>query len=46
MSDTTKASDTKSVQTRSRFSLDAWAVTLALALAILVWSGVIKHIPW
>jgi hypothetical protein len=46
MSDTTKASDAKPAQIRSRFSLDAWAVTLALALAILVWSGVIKHIPW
>jgi hypothetical protein len=30
----------------SRFSLDAWAVTLALVLSILVWIGVIKHIPW
>lgn len=28
------------------FSLDAWAVTLALALAALIWAGVIKHIPW
>ena len=33
-------------QVRSRFSLDAWAVALALALAVLVWTGVIKHIPW
>lgn len=31
---------------RSRFSLDAWAVALALGLAALIWSGVIKHIPW
>jgi len=30
----------------SRFSLDAWAVTLALVLSILVWAGWIKHIPW
>ena len=30
----------------SRFSLDAWAVTLALVLSILVWIGWIKHIPW
>jgi len=28
------------------FSLDAWAVTLALALSALVWVGLIKHIPW
>jgi len=31
---------------RSRISLDAWAVTLALGLALLIWSGVIKHVPW
>ena len=30
----------------SRFSLDAWAVTLALVLSLLVWIGWIKHIPW
>jgi hypothetical protein len=29
-----------------RFSLDAWAVTLALVLSLLVWFGWIKHIPW
>jgi len=29
-----------------KFSLDAWAVTLALVLSILVWAGLIKHIPW
>jgi hypothetical protein len=28
------------------FSLDAWAVTLALVLSALVWVGLIKHIPW
>jgi hypothetical protein len=46
MSEPTKANSVNSQTARSRFSLDAWAVTLALALAILVWSGVIKHIPW
>ena len=30
----------------SKFSLDAWAVTLALVLSIMVWAGLIKHIPW
>lgn len=30
----------------SKFSLDAWAVTLALVLSLLVWFGWIKHIPW
>jgi len=30
----------------STFSLDAWAVTLALVLSLLVWFGLIKHIPW
>jgi len=29
-----------------KFSLDAWAVTLALALSALIWIGVIKHVPW
>lgn len=29
-----------------RVSLDVWAVALALALSLLVWSGVIKRIPW
>jgi hypothetical protein len=27
-------------------SLDAWAVALALGLALLVWAGVIKRVPW
>jgi hypothetical protein len=31
---------------RFRFSLDTWAVASALALALLVRSGVLKHIPW
>jgi hypothetical protein len=30
----------------SRFSLDTWAVFLALGLALLIWLGVIKHVPW
>ena len=30
----------------SRFSLDTWAVFLALSLALLIWIGVIKHVPW
>ncbi len=29
-----------------RVSLDAWAVTLALIVSLLIWTGVIKHIPW
>jgi hypothetical protein len=29
-----------------RFSLDTWAVFLALALSFLIWAGVIKHVPW
>jgi hypothetical protein len=27
-------------------SLDAWAVALALGLALLVWIGWIKRVPW
>ena len=30
----------------AKFSLDTWAVIFALLLAVLVWSGVLKHIPW
>lgn len=30
----------------ARVSLDAWAVAVALALAALIWAGVIKHVPW
>jgi hypothetical protein len=29
-----------------RFSLDTWAVFLALLAALLVRVGVLKHIPW
>jgi len=33
-------------QSVSRFSLDSWAVFLALGVAFLIWIGVIKHVPW
>jgi hypothetical protein len=29
-----------------RLSLDTWAVATALAAALLVRAGVLKHIPW
>jgi len=29
-----------------RLSLDTWAVASALAAALLVRAGVLKHIPW
>lgn len=32
--------------TRITLSVDGWAVVLALGLAFLIWSGVVKHIPW
>ena len=31
---------------RFRLSLDSWAVAIALAAALLVRAGVLKHIPW
>jgi hypothetical protein len=34
------------IQSSSRFSLDTWAVFLALGLALLIWAGVIKRVPW
>ena len=30
----------------SGLSLDSWSVVLALGLALLVWAGWIKRIPW
>jgi hypothetical protein len=42
MSQTT---ETVAVKPR-RFSLDTWAVLLALVLAALVRAGVFKHVPW
>ena len=27
-------------------SMDGWAVALALGLALLVWAGWIKRVPW
>jgi len=29
-----------------RLSLDAWAVAAAFVLALLVRTGVLKHVPW
>jgi hypothetical protein len=29
-----------------RISLDTWAVLFALAAALLIRTGVLKHIPW
>jgi len=34
------------IWSRLRFSLDTWAVAIALAAALLVRAGVLKHIPW
>ena len=34
------------VASRWKLSLDTWAVLLAFVLALLVRSGVLKHIPW
>jgi hypothetical protein len=35
-----------SAQSAQRFSLDFWAVLIALAAAILIRAGVIHRIPW
>jgi choline-glycine betaine transporter len=43
MSNTISQTQTKSTP---RFSLDAWAVVIALAAAVLIRAGVIHHIPW
>ncbi|MGA7917109.1 MAG: hypothetical protein WCA00_17870 [Candidatus Acidiferrales bacterium] len=31
---------------KRKFSLDTWAVIVALALSGAVWIGLIKHVPW
>jgi hypothetical protein len=36
----------KNKESRFSLSLDTWAVTLALLLALLVGIGVLKHVPW
>ena len=36
----------KKNQPVSRFSLDTWAVFLAFGLSLLIWAGIIKHVPW
>ena len=43
MSNTNSQTQTKSAP---RFSLDAWAVLIALAAAVLIRFGVIHRIPW
>jgi hypothetical protein len=42
------SADVKAGKTGNRWklSLDTWAVLLAFALALLVRTGVFKHIPW
>lgn len=41
-----EAGNTEVKAKRRGLSLDAWAVTLALTLALLVRLGALKHIPW
>ena len=43
-----ESNETKSsaIWGRFRISLDTWAVVSALAAALLVRAGVLKHIPW
>jgi hypothetical protein len=36
----------KNKESRFSLSLDTWAVTLALLLALLVGIGILKHVPW
>jgi hypothetical protein len=37
---------TEKDRTRFRLSLDGWAMTVALALALAVRFGLLKHVPW
>jgi hypothetical protein len=42
------SAEAESEKTGSRWklSLDTWAVLVALLLALLVRTGILKHIPW
>lgn len=45
----TQENKTREKETHSggfQLSLDAWAVALALGLSLLIWIGLIKHVPW
>jgi hypothetical protein len=46
MSKSIDASQKNDTQRSPRFSLDTWAVFLALGLSLLIWAGVIKQVPW
>jgi len=46
MTTNVEAPPKKENQPTPRFSLDTWAVFLALGLSLLIWAGVIKHVPW
>jgi hypothetical protein len=35
-----------SLKAKAWVSLDTWAMLLALGLSLLVWVGLIKHVPW
>lgn len=40
------AANTEATAKRRLFSLDGWAVFLALLAALLVRMGALKHVPW
>jgi hypothetical protein len=42
----TNTNNNNNGKTAPRFSLDAWAVLLALTAAVLIRAGVIHRIPW
>lgn len=46
MSDKTGTNEVTAKAAGLGISLDAWAVALALGLALLVWLGWIKHVSW
>jgi hypothetical protein len=45
----TNSSEAKTIREKlpsAALSLDTWAVLLALGISLLIWIGVIKHVPW
>jgi len=46
MPDNLESAKVASKAAKLGLSLDGWAVALAFVLALLVWLGWIKHVPW
>jgi len=46
MADESVGVKTQADKAGSWLTLDVWAVLLAFVLALLVWTGILQHVPW